>query len=69
MTLEEYKPGAAFAGLMGRTVDGSSPSWPSPERARSGSPDVLFIIIDDTGFGQFGCNGSPINTPKRGHEK
>jgi arylsulfatase A-like enzyme len=24
---------------------------------------VLFIILDDTGFGQLGCYGSPINTP------
>ena len=24
---------------------------------------MLFIVIDDTGFGQLGCYGSPINTP------
>ena len=24
---------------------------------------MLFIILDDTGFGQLGCYGSPINTP------
>jgi arylsulfatase len=24
---------------------------------------VLFIVLDDTGFGQLGCYGSPINTP------
>jgi len=33
------------------------------ERARDGAPNVLFIILDDTGFGQPGCYGSPINTP------
>jgi arylsulfatase len=26
-------------------------------------PNVLFIILDDTGFGQLGCYGSPIETP------
>lgn len=24
---------------------------------------MLFIVIDDTGFGHLGCYGSPINTP------
>ena len=28
-----------------------------------GAPNVLFIVIDDTGFGQLGCYGSPIATP------
>jgi arylsulfatase len=32
-------------------------------RAREGAPNVLFIILDDTGFGQLGCYGSPIRTP------
>ena len=32
-------------------------------RAEPGAPNVLFIVLDDTGFGQLGCYGSPINTP------
>jgi arylsulfatase len=33
-------------------------------RARQGRrANVLFIVIDDTGFGQLGCYGGPINTP------
>jgi arylsulfatase len=63
MALKEYKPGTTFPGYMGRTVDESEPAWPAPERARKGAPNVLFIVIDDTGFGQLGCYGSPINTP------
>ena len=34
-----------------------------PLRAKDGAPNVLFIVLDDTGFGQLGCYGSPINTP------
>ena len=41
----------------------SSPAWPAPLRAKPGAPNVLFIVVDDAGFGQFGCFGSPINTP------
>jgi arylsulfatase A-like enzyme len=61
--LVEYRSGTTFPGVVGRTFDASSPAWPEPLRAREGSPNVLFIILDDTGFGQLGCYGSPIATP------
>lgn len=63
MALKEYNPGSAFNGVIGRTFDVSSPAWPKPLRAREGAPNVLFIVQDDTGFGQMGCYGSPIETP------
>jgi arylsulfatase A-like enzyme len=63
MALKEYKPGTAFTGVVGRTHDQSSPAWPEPLRADKGAPNVLFIVQDDTGFGQMGCYGSPIKTP------
>ena len=63
MALKEYKPGTAFTGVIGRTFDVSSPAWPQPLRAKEGTPNVLFIVQDDTGFGQMGCYGSPIKTP------
>ncbi|WP_342379018.1 arylsulfatase [Myxococcus stipitatus] len=63
MSLKEYKPGSAFPGTIGRTWEQSSPAWPQPLRAREGAPNVLFIVLDDTGFGHLGCYGSPIRTP------
>jgi len=63
MGLKEYESGKAFPGVIGRTFDVSSPAWPAPLRAKEGSPNVLFIILDDTGYGQLGCYGSPIETP------
>ncbi|WP_099023240.1 arylsulfatase [Mycolicibacterium palauense] len=63
MSLTEYQPGTTFPGRMGRTVGESDPAWPAPLRAERGAPNVLFIVLDDTGYGQFGCYGSPINTP------
>jgi arylsulfatase A-like enzyme len=63
MPLNEYKPGSAFTGIIGRTFDHSEPAWPEPLRAKDDAPNVLFIILDDTGFGQLGCYGSPIKTP------
>jgi hypothetical protein len=63
MALNEHKPGTAFPGVIGRTADESSPAWPQPLRAVAGAPNVLIIVLDDTGFGQLGCYGSPIATP------
>ena len=63
MALTEYAAGTAFPGVIGRTAEESSPAWPRPLRAAAGAPNVLFIVLDDTGFGQLGCYGSPISTP------
>ena len=63
MPLKEYTPGTAFTGVIGRTIQESSPAWPAPLRAKPGAANVLFIVLDDTGFGQLGCYGSPISTP------
>ncbi|AKF79883.1 arylsulfatase [Myxococcus fulvus 124B02] len=63
MSLKEYKPGSAFPGTIGRTREQSSPAWPRPVRSKEGAPNVLFIVLDDTGFGHLGCYGSPIQTP------
>jgi arylsulfatase A-like enzyme len=59
----EYEAGQAFPGVIGRTAEESRPAWPAPVRAVEGAPNVVFIVLDDTGFGQLGCYGSPINTP------
>ncbi|WP_053208142.1 arylsulfatase [Jiangella muralis] len=63
MPLTEYPAGRAFPGVVGRTFDVSEPAWPEPRRAAGDAPNVLFVILDDTGFGQLGCYGSPIETP------
>ena len=64
MPIVEYRKGAEpFPGVSGRTADESSPAWPGTPRARKGSPNVVFVVMDDTGFGQLGCYGSPIETP------
>jgi arylsulfatase len=63
MPLTEYQQGTSFPGVIGRTADESTPAWPVPVRARKGAPNVLFIVLDDLGFGQLGCFGSPIATP------
>ena len=63
MTFKEYPQGTAFPGVIGRTFQESEPAWPMVARAKPGAPNVLYIVLDDTGFGQLGCYGSPIRTP------
>jgi hypothetical protein len=49
---------------IGLTFADSSPDWPNPPKTHDGqSPNVLVILLDDTGFGNFGCYGSTIDTP------
>jgi len=59
----EYQSGEAFPGVIGRTAEESSPAWPASSRAKKGAPNVLVVVLDDTGFGNLGCYGSPIKTP------
>ena len=65
MSLKEYKSGTTFPGVSERTADKSKPAWPEPLRAKENAPNILFIVLDDTGFGQLGCYGSPIETPNQ----
>ncbi len=52
-----------FDGVIGRTIEKSRASWPAPLRARPGNPNVVYIVLDDVGFGQLGCFGGPVSTP------
>src|SRR3954462_86658 len=53
--LVEYPPGGEFRGVIGRTVQESSPAWPVLPRAKDGAPNVLFFVLDDVGYGQLNC--------------
>jgi arylsulfatase A-like enzyme len=54
-----------FAGVVGRTLAGSTPDWNQIEHPRppAGAPNVLLVIIDDAGFGNPSTFGGPIHTP------
>lgn len=55
--------GTHFKGSIGRTWEDSKPWWPQPARAPADAPDIVYIILDDVGFGWLGCYGGPIDTP------
>jgi arylsulfatase A-like enzyme len=59
----EYEQGSRFPGTIGRTVQESSTAWPSPQRTSEGAPNVLFVVLDDVGYGQLSCFGGLVETP------
>jgi arylsulfatase A-like enzyme len=52
-----------FKGLIGTTDRNSKPDFAPPVGAKPGSPNVLYILLDDVGFADFGSFGSEIQTP------
>lgn len=54
--------GEDFRGVIGKTYAESQPWWPAP-KFKTGAPNVVLVVLDDTGFSHFGCYGSTIATP------
>ncbi len=54
-----------FKGVVNIDVRDSVPDWEPYEqpKAKEGSPNVLYIVLDDVGFGALSCYGGPIETP------
>ncbi|NBU37819.1 MAG: arylsulfatase, partial [Actinobacteria bacterium] len=52
-----------FHGKIGRTHKESEPWFAVPPHPGEDAPNVILILMDDTGFAQFGCFGSDIDTP------
>ena len=52
-----------FPGKIGRTVDDSTPWWPEKRSESAMPPNIVTIVFDDTGWSDFGCFGSEIQTP------
>jgi hypothetical protein len=58
------KPEEAFKDAqIGRTYKDSKPGTMAITKAPSGAPNVLIILIDDAGFGQWGTFGGQVPTP------
>ena len=58
----KHPSGEQFEGRIERTVYESQPWWPEPS-ILTGKPNVVLVVLDDTGFSHFGCYGSTIATP------
>lgn len=52
-----------FAGKIARDYQSSVEHWPEPRRAPENAPNILIVLLDDTGYAQFGSFGGVIATP------
>ncbi|MFO1098682.1 MAG: arylsulfatase [Xanthobacteraceae bacterium] len=53
-----------FRGAVGTTFKDSDPAaFPAPIAAPKGAPNVLVILLDDVGFGQFSVSGGGVPSP------
>ncbi len=63
MTGAAHDPTPARHPVLGRTVAESVPYWAPLAVPADDTPNVVLVLLDDTGFGHFGCYGSDIDTP------
>lgn len=57
-------PDQQFEGTVGRTFKDSTPPTPyKPVEAPKGAPDMVVILLDDAGFGQYATFGGAIPSP------
>jgi len=51
-----------FEGRIGKTLEDSEAHFAPPRHPGQDAPNVVIILLDDTGFSQLGCYGSDIDT-------
>ena len=54
-----------FRGTVNLDIRDSVPDWGPYEqpKAAPGSPNIVYIVLDDVGFGALSCYGGPVQTP------
>jgi arylsulfatase len=52
-----------FQGVIGKTDKDSKPYFAHPLQPKAGSPNIVYIVLDDVGFSDLGVYGSEIHTP------
>ena len=58
------RPDFHFQGTVGRTYLDSDPAqFPQPPKAPQGAPNIVLILLDDAGFGQFSTFGGGVPSP------
>ena len=53
----------SYQGSIGKTFDESKEWWPEPVKAPADAPNIIWILIDDVGFGASSTFGGIIPTP------
>jgi arylsulfatase len=58
------RPDPRFQGAVGRTYQDSDPArFPQIVRPPEGAPNIVLVLLDDVGFGQFSVFGGGVSSP------
>jgi arylsulfatase A-like enzyme len=65
---DKVQPGSTtntveFKGTIGKTLAETKQAWPEQKKAPAGAPNVVWILLDDVGFGAVSTFGGLIETP------
>jgi arylsulfatase len=61
--VKTYLQGEPFPGRIGRTWDLSEPAFPVAPTPPKGAPNILYVVLDDVGFGWSSTFGGLVETP------
>jgi arylsulfatase A-like enzyme len=61
--MKTYRQGERFPGHIGRTWKQSEPAFPVPPKAPAGAPNILYVVLDDVGYGWCDTFGGLVETP------
>jgi arylsulfatase len=56
-------PSISFEGTIGKLASDSRPSKLVLPHAHAGSPNIIYIVLDDCGYSDLHCFGSEVSTP------
>ena len=52
-----------FKGVIKTSILDSTPWWPEKPHAPESAPNILYIVLDDTGYSHLSCYGGLVPTP------
>jgi len=59
----QHDPKPVFQGKIGKTVEETTEWYPEAKKAPKGAPNVIWLLLDDVGFGASSTFGGLISTP------
>lgn len=59
----QHDPVQPFKGKIGKTLKETTQSWPQRVKAPEGAPNIVYIVLDDVGYGASSAFGGLIPTP------
>src|SRR6185312_4711515 len=62
-TFAQYDPVQTYQGKIGRNLTETQQWWPEQKTAPKDAPNVVWILLDDVGFGAISTFGGLIKTP------